>query len=127
MWRPQLIVLQPTPFCNISCDYCYLRSRDDRTLMSTEVVAAVRDKVLRKASSDAVPTIIWHAGEPTVVPVRWYREAHSELQSAAPSGTRFSLQSNGVSLSPEWIPFLKDTRTQIGLSIDGPQRFHDLR
>ena len=27
--RTQTIVLQPTPFCNIQCKYCYLPQRDD--------------------------------------------------------------------------------------------------
>ena len=127
MWRPVLIVLQPTPFCNISCDYCYLRSRNDRTIMSAEVVAAIRDKIFPRISPDAAPAIIWHAGEPTVVPVSWYRHAYSELRRTAPRQANFSLQSNGVSLSSEWLCFLKETETQVGLSIDGPRTFHDMR
>ncbi len=127
MWRPVLIVLQPTPFCNINCDYCYLRNRDDRTIMSAEVVGAIRDKIFPKISADATPTIIWHAGEPTVVPVSWYRLTYAELRRTAPRQANFSLQSNGVSLASEWLSFAKETETQIGLSIDGPEAFHDLR
>lgn len=127
MWRPVLIVLQPTPFCNISCDYCYLRNRDDRTIMSAEVVGAISDKIFPKIAFDAAPTVIGHAGEPTVVPLSWYRRAHSELRRTAPPQANFTLQSNGVSLSSEWLSFAKETETQIGLSIDGPQSFHDLR
>ena len=95
--------------------------------MSSEVVSAIRDKILSFSSRDAAPTIIWHAGEPMVVPVEWYRWADRLLRPAAPAQTRFSLQSNGVFLSDEWISFLKDTGTHIGLSIDGPQYIHDLR
>jgi uncharacterized protein len=127
MWRPVLIVLQPTPFCNISCDYCYLRSRNDRSIMSVEVVGAIRDNIFPRISPDATPVIIWHAGEPTVVPVSWYWRTYSELRRAAPQDANFSLQSNGVSLSREWLSFLKETETQVGLSIDGPQMFHDMR
>jgi uncharacterized protein len=127
MWRPRLIVLQPTPYCNINCDYCYLRNRDDRTVMSADVVAAIRDKIFSSISPDAAPTIIWHAGEPTVVPVDWYKRADAQLRAAAPARTKFSLQSNGIFLSDDWISFLKDTPTNIGLSIDGPEAIHDLR
>jgi uncharacterized protein len=95
--------------------------------MSAEVVGAIRDKIFPKISPDAAPAIIWHAGEPTVVPVSWYRRTHSELRRAAPRQANFSLQSNGVSLSSEWITFAAETETQIGLSIDGPQMFHDMR
>ncbi|MFB9265850.1 cyclophane-forming radical SAM/SPASM peptide maturase GrrM/OscB [Bradyrhizobium erythrophlei] len=127
MWRPVLIVLQPTPFCNISCDYCYLRNRDDRTVMSAEVVGAIRDRVFPRMAADAAPTVIWHAGEPTVVPLAWYRRAYVELRRTAPAQTHFSLQSNGIALGQDWIAFAQETDTQIGLSIDGPQAFHDAR
>src|ERR1700676_3301028 len=125
MWRPKLIVLQPTPYCNIDCDYCYLANRDDRTLMSAEVVGAIRDKVFPLIAADAAPTLIWHAGEPTVVAVDWYRRAQEQLARTAPAGLRFSLQSNGVALSDAWVRFLRDSGTHVGLSLDGPQPFHD--
>jgi uncharacterized protein len=127
MWRPRLIVLQPTPYCNINCDYCYLRNRDDRTVMAPAVLDAIKNKILPRLAPDAAPTIVWHAGEPTVVPVAWYEHAYAVLRPSVPAGATFSLQSNGVSLSDAWIDFLKRSDTHIGLSIDGPQRFHDLR
>ena len=37
----RLLVMQPTAFCNIDCLYCYLPSRDDRTV----------NKILRYAVS----------------------------------------------------------------------------
>jgi uncharacterized protein len=39
----------------------------------------------------------------------------------------FAIQTNGVSISDAWIDFLRRSETRIGLSIDGPQRFHDAR
>ena len=95
--------------------------------MSAEIVGAVRDKIFPRIAADAAPAIIWHAGEPTVVPLSWYRRAYTELRRTAPPDANFSVQSNGVSLSTEWISFLKETNTQIGLSIDGPRMFHDMR
>ena len=126
MWRPRLIVLQPTPYCNISCTYCYLGSRNDRQLMSRVVVEAIRDKIFSQLAPNS-PTIVWHAGEPTVAPISWYKSAYEVLVPAKPAGATFTIQSNGVSVSDGWIEFLRQTNTQIGLSIDRPQRFHDLR
>jgi uncharacterized protein len=127
MWRPRLIVLQPTPYCNIDCEYCYLGNRNDRRLMAPAVVDAVRDKLFSRLAPDAAPRIVWHAGEPTVVPVAWYEAAYRKLQAASPPETVFAIQTNGVAISPAWIDFLKRSRTQVGISIDGPQRFHDAR
>jgi len=95
--------------------------------MSNEVIDAICEKLLAKVSSDAAPTIVWHAGEPTVVPLEWYRRAHKRLNAAASHSTTFRIQSNGLAISDDWIDFLEETGTRIGLSIDGPQRFHDTR
>jgi uncharacterized protein len=127
MLRPRLIVLQPTPYCNINCDYCYLRNRDDRTVMAPAVLDAIKSKLLPLLAPDAAPAIVWHAGEPTVVPLSWYERAYAALRPSLPQAATFTLQSNGISLSEPWTDFLKRSDTQIGLSIDGPQRFHDLR
>ncbi|MGH7175625.1 MAG: cyclophane-forming radical SAM/SPASM peptide maturase GrrM/OscB [Minisyncoccia bacterium] len=127
MWRPRLIVLQPTPYCNINCDYCYLQNRNDPALMPRAVIEAIKNKMFARLASDAEPTVVWHAGEPTAAPISWYEHAYSVLRPLSPAGTTFSMQSNGVSLSDKWIDFLKRSNTRIGLSIDGPQRFHDLR
>jgi uncharacterized protein len=125
MWRPQLIVLQPTPYCNINCDYCYLQNRNDRAVMADAVLEAVRDKIFARLAHDAAPTVVWHAGEPTVAPISWYRRAYAALLPVAPPDTTYSMQSNGVSLPDAWIDFLCETNTRIGLSIDGPEHFHD--
>jgi uncharacterized protein len=125
--RPQLLVLQPTPYCNINCSYCYLRHRDDRSLMSTEVVEAIREKIVCAMPADSAPTIVWHAGEPTAAPIRWYESAHERLASAAPPQASFAMQSNGIAIDEQWIALFRRTGTNVSLSIDGPQRFHDQR
>jgi uncharacterized protein len=127
VWRPRLIVLQPTPYCNIDCDYCYLGNRDDRRLMASAVVDAVREKLFSRLAPDSAPTIVWHGGEPTVAPISWFNYADRTLRAAAPAGATFAIQTNGIAISDAWIDFLRYNPTRIGLSIDGPQRFHDAR
>jgi uncharacterized protein len=127
MWRPRLIVLQPTPYCNVDCEYCYLGNRDDRRLMAPAVVDAIRDRLFSRLAPDAAPRVVWHAGEPTVVPVAWYEATYRKLQPAVPLEATFAIQTNGVAISPAWIDFLRRSRTEVGISIDGPQRFHDAR
>jgi uncharacterized protein len=127
MWRPRLIVLQATPYCNVSCDYCYLRHRDDRRLMTSAVIDAIRDKLFARIAPDAAPRIVWHAGEPTVVPITWYEAALEALRLRTPANAVFAIQTNGIAISADWIDFLQRSGTQVGLSIDGPQPFHDAR
>jgi uncharacterized protein len=125
--NPELIVIQPTPFCNINCEYCYLNDRTNRSFMSNEVICAIRDKILAQLDPSCTATIIWHAGEPTALPLRWYENAYSQFVGCIPSGTVFAMQTNGVALSAPWVKFLQQTRTRVGLSIDGPQCWHDDR
>ncbi|QOZ23119.1 radical SAM protein [Bradyrhizobium sp. CCBAU 51753] len=127
MWRPRLIILQPTPYCNINCTYCYLPHRDERHLMSLEVLDAIKQKLFVKISPNAEPIIVWHAGEPMAAPLSWYRDAFELLKPGTPAGAIYRIQTNGISVSDEWIDFLSQTGIRIGVSIDGPPRFHDAR
>jgi uncharacterized protein len=127
MIEPRLIILQPTPYCNINCSYCYLGHRDDRRLMSQDVVEALRYKIFGRLSADATPIVVWHAGEPTAAPIEWYEHAYSRLLDVAPARSSFAMQSNGIAINDRWIDLFRRTNTNVSLSIDGPQKFHDAR
>lgn len=127
MFEPRLIILQPTPYCNINCSYCYLGRRDDRLLMSKGVIEAVREKIFRRLSREAPAAVVWHAGEPTAAPIEWYEHAYAQLAEVSPPRTSFAMQSNGGAINEKWIDLFRRTNTNISLSIDGPQRFHDER
>ena len=52
--------------------------------------------------------IVWHSGEPLVLPVEWYRQAFaSALRGGAPAGTHIphSVQTNGMLVNDEWCSF----------------------
>lgn len=42
----RLLVVQPTPYCNLDCDYCYLPERGDRSRLSFEVLEVALERVL---------------------------------------------------------------------------------
>ena len=127
MIDPRLIILQPTSYCNINCSYCYLNHRDDKRLMSHEVVEALRDKIFCRLLPQSAPIVVWHAGEPTTAPIEWYEYAYGRLLDVAPARTGFAMQSNGIAINERWIELFRRTNTNVSLSIDGPQRFHDAR
>ncbi len=83
--RTRLLILQPTPFCNIDCGYCYLPGRSDRHRMPFEIVEASIRFVFQHALAAPDFTVVWHAGEPLVLPVAWYRQAFAATASAAPA------------------------------------------
>ena len=47
----RLLVLQPTPYCNLDCDYCYLPSRNDRSRLSLDILDAALGGYWRAALS----------------------------------------------------------------------------
>jgi uncharacterized protein len=44
--RLELLVLQPTPFCNLDCDYCYLAERSSTARLSQAVLRRTIEQVL---------------------------------------------------------------------------------
>jgi uncharacterized protein len=95
--------------------------------MSGDVVEALREKIFRRLDAQSAPIVVWHAGEPTAAPIEWYEHAYSRLLDVAPPKTGFAMQSNGIAINDRWIDLFRRTNTNVSLSIDGPQRFHDAR
>ncbi|HEY6790648.1 MAG TPA: cyclophane-forming radical SAM/SPASM peptide maturase GrrM/OscB [Trebonia sp.] len=131
------LILQPTPFCNIGCRYCYLPDRDTRQVMPMQVVAATAGLLARSARLDAAQLgpgllddqleIRWHAGEPLTVPAAFYAQACQVLADALSPVTRpwFSLQTNGTLIDASWCDLFLRRGIEVGVSIDGPAFLHD--
>jgi uncharacterized protein len=121
------LVLQPTPFCNIACSYCYLPHRSDRSVMARETIEATFRRVFESGWSAPELNVIWHAGEPLVLSAGWYREAFELVAGLQPPDRRLrhAIQTNGMLITPEWCALFRDHQVGVGVSIDGPQPLHD--
>ncbi len=126
---PQIdvVVVQPTPFCNIDCTYCYLPGRNDKTLIAQSTVHNLFAKLFASGWANQSVNVIWHAGEPLVAPPAFYREAFAAIERLRPPdiGIAHSFQSNGMLLSPAWCDLIEEWHVDIGISIDGPRHLHD--
>ena len=122
-----LAVIQPSPFCNINCDYCYLPSRSETHRMGESTLRKVVAGIFATDLVRDSLTFVWHAGEPMAVPISWYRKAFDLIREEAPEGLKIihSFQSNGTLINEAWCRFIKETGICVGLSIDGPARIHD--
>ena len=123
----ETIVVQPTPFCNIDCTYCYLPNRRDRSVMSQDTLRALFERVFDSGWSASSITVIWHAGEPLVLPPGYYRDAFDLIETLRPPqiSLRHAIQTNGILITDAWCELLKDYHVGIGVSIDGPRPVHD--
>jgi uncharacterized protein len=126
--RTRLLVMQPTPFCNISCNYCYLAGRNDSRLMSADVVRATADNLKLSGLLDGDLGVIWHAGEPLVAPVQFYEFAFESFARQLGAHTRIqhSIQTNATLVDQRWCDLFDQWQVRVGVSIDGPAHIHDL-
>jgi uncharacterized protein len=122
-----IVVVQPTPFCNINCSYCYLPQRSNKTMMQHSTVRILFEQLFASNWASQELTVIWHAGEPLVVPPAFYESAFQTIDALRPGSTRVqhSMQTNGMLLSTEWCDLFKRWHVGIGVSIDGPRRLND--
>src|SRR5277367_5314966 len=123
----ETVVVQPTPFCNINCGYCYLPQRNLKTVMPQSTIAALFAKIFSSGWMSQGLTVIWHAGEPLVVPVSYYETAFAAIEALRPAALqlRHSFQTNAMLITPEWCDLFKKWRVGVGVSIDGPRHLHD--
>jgi uncharacterized protein len=124
----ELLVVQPTPFCNLDCSYCYLPDRGDTRRMSLPTL----DRVFRWVAGSGLVrepfALLWHAGEPLVVPVDWYEKAAALLRSHGDDwDVTQSFQTNATLIDAAWCEYFRRRHIDLGVSVDGPAFLHDRR
>jgi uncharacterized protein len=127
----QLLVIQPTPYCNLDCDYCYLPSRSDRQRLSMELLEAALERVLESPYVGGDFTLLWHAGEPLTLPIAFYDEAGERIRQAqarwggGPLEIHQSVQTNAMVINDAWCDCFERNGIHVGVSLDGPAFLHD--
>lgn len=79
-------------------------------------------------NSQTMPQVLftWHGGETLMRPLSFYQKV-VELQKKYANGRIIDncIQTNGTLLNDEWCEFFHNNHWLVGVSIDGPQDFHD--
>ena len=72
-------------------------------------------------------TVIWHAGEPLVLPINYYEEAFTEISRLTPDNVavEHAFQTNGMLINDAWCEFFKKHSIMVGVSVDGPEYIHN--
>lgn len=126
------VMLKPAgSLCNLRCKYCYYLEKEK--LYSDVRQHVISDELLEKfikeyIESQTTPNVLftWHGGETLMRPISFYRRA-LELQRKYAGGRQIdnSIQTNATLLTDEWCVFFRQNNFLVGVSIDGPQEFHD--
>ena len=121
-----LIVIQPTPFCNIDCAYCYLPRRDDRAKLDLQNIRRIFERLTTFPTIPDRVTVVWHAGEPLVLGPAYYQAAFACIRDVSTSITfEHALQTNGMLINDRWCDLFEEWDVRLGVSIDGPRHIHD--
>ncbi len=130
--RPLYVMTKPVgAVCNLACKYCYylekgnLYKDESKHVMSEELLEKfIKEYIQSQTTAEVMFT--WHGGETLMRPLSFYKKA-VELQRKYAGGRSIDncIQTNGTLITDEWCQFFKENNFLVGVSIDGPQEFHD--
>lgn len=114
--------------CNLACEYCYYLEKaqpGEKQIMDLDTLEEFTRQYIEAQTLEEV-MFTWHGGEAMLRPIDFYRKA-LEFQQKYGKGRRIlnSLQTNGTLITEEWCKFFKENNWLVGVSIDGPEEFHD--
>lgn len=118
--------------CNLACKYCYYLKKTN-LYKDNKSKYVMSDSLLEKfikeyINSQTMPQVLftWHGGETLMRPLSFYQKV-IELQKKYANGRTIDncIQTNGTLLNDEWCEFFHNNHWLVGVSIDGPQDFHD--
>ena len=120
------------PACNLRCIYCFYLEKHklypDRTerVMTDEVLEAYIRQYIEAQPHLPEISFAWQGGEPTLAGLDFFRKAVAlQKQYAGGKPVSNALQTNGILLDDAWAAFLAENNFLVGLSLDGPERFHN--
>ncbi|HLW10131.1 MAG TPA: anaerobic sulfatase-maturation protein [Fermentimonas sp.] len=129
--KPMYVMLKPVGSkCNLDCDYCYYLEKENLFTNKNQVMSeTLLERFIKQyIESQTTPHVMftWHGGETLMRPLSFYKKA-VELQKKYAGGRQVdnSIQTNGTLLNDSWCEFFKENNFLVGISIDGPQEFHD--
>ncbi|MDJ0599477.1 MAG: cyclophane-forming radical SAM/SPASM peptide maturase GrrM/OscB [Crocosphaera sp.] len=126
-----LVVIQPTTFCNLDCDYCYLPDKEAKLQLSADLIEPIFKNIFTSNLLDQGFTVVWHAGEPLTVPISFYELVFKKIDklnnsiNKNPYKILHSIQTNATLINQAWCDLINQYQVKIGVSIDGPAFIHD--
>ncbi len=130
--KPLYVMLKPVgASCNMRCKYCYYLEKSN--LYKNATAHVLTEDLLEHFTKEYIESqtmnevlFSWHGGEAFMRPLSFYKKAVA-LQKKYGRGRLITntIQTNGTLLTDEWCKFLKENNWLVGISIDGPQEFHD--
>jgi len=127
------LLAKPTgAICNLDCQYCFFLAKeqlypDSKFRMTDDVLETYIQQILASHQTPEV-TIAWQGGEPTLMGLEFFESSIKLVEKHKKPGQKVShtIQTNGTRLNDDWGRFFKQHSFLVGLSVDGPQDWHDI-
>ncbi|MCD6393568.1 MAG: radical SAM protein [Planctomycetes bacterium] len=130
--KPFTLLIKPSGSdCNIDCRYCFYKHRSPDAGKGRQRMS---DEVLEKLVADYMQTgfdvvgFAWQGGEPTLMGLDFFKRAVELQIKYGTTAQQISnkIQTNGILLDEKWCRFFHDKKFLLGISIDGPEKFHNV-
>ena len=122
----RLLILEVTKSCNLACTYCFEGDKPESyPIMSLETALKAFDVFTDMTTSKRV-MVEFNGGE-ALLGFEFIKQVVPELRKAAKQKQveiRFSLQSNGTTMTDEIADFLVKEGIPLGISIDGHKKYN---
>ncbi len=123
------LILKVSSCCNLNCKYCYVFNQGDTSyqhepaIISDDMILPIVNRIKEHCEAHNIKTflVIFHGGEPLMVPKEFYNKFITTAKESI-KGTEilYGLQTNGTLLTQELFSYLDKLEISIGVSLDGP-------
>ncbi len=126
-----LLIKPASSLCNMRCKYCFYnslaQSRDNESygIMNYETAENIIKQALKYATKSI--GFAFQGGEPALAKLEFYELFIDKVKFHNSKGIKisYSIQTNGLDISDDFIKFFKVNNFLVGLSIDGYKEVHD--
>ncbi len=130
--KPFTLLIKPSGSdCNVDCRYCFYKHRNpDAGAGRQRMSADVLDKLVADYMQTGFDVVgfAWQGGEPTLMGLDFFKRAVDLQIRYGTAGQQISnkIQTNAILLDEKWCGFFHDNKFLLGISIDGPEKFHNV-
>lgn len=121
------VLLKVASRCNIDCRYCYVYHSADQgwrkqpKKLSKATMDMVIDRLVELRNDQPKSlSVVLHGGEPLLLGKARLRTLLRGLRTVLGKESTIALQTNGTLLDNDLVELMAETRTIVGVSIDGP-------
>lgn len=127
-----IMVKPSSSLCNMRCAYCFYRdvseSRQQPSMgmMSHETAGRLVNSVYESLENGDHVTFAFQGGEPLMTGISFYVHFVQLVKAQTKRvSVHYAMQTNGLAIDAEWCTFFKRHQFLVGLSMDGPAKYHD--